>query len=340
MDFYTDMASFDASGIAPYRAMSKMRDVARPRRSMRWFVTLLNPVLRAVSEGAGMAKALRPWIPPEEAAMLEAGERTGQLRSALSELSELLQQQLEIRGALMRNLLPAGAMMLVLVALVVFIFKTVLTQAKTLVPPEILEHQLIAPVYFAFGEWLLTWGWLAGLIGVAFVVVVALSLPRWRPDKLRRWLDAHLPPYTLYTRVQSVFFMVACASMMRAGQPFRSAAEDLQRHAVPWVRAHVRRMLARLAGGQNEVRSMQVGMLPWDSEDRLAIYAELPEFREVMHKTARDSMKVLLRRVNGIGKAMNVLVMLCLAFFIILTVFSLGEIALAIQDSLKQMQAR
>lgn len=338
-DFYTDLAAFDRAGIPPYQAIQRVRQVARPRRSLKWLVRLLNPVIRAGGEGAGIAQAMRPWIPAEEAAMLAAGEKGGHLADALSELSGLLAKRLEIRAALKKNLLLAGIMMVVLIGLMWFILKTVLAQATTLVTPEVFAKLEIAPGYIAFGQFFLKWLWLIAILATAIGVGVSVSLPRWKPSRVRMWLDRKMVPWSLYARVQASFFLISAAAMMRAGQPFRAAAEDIQRFAAPWAKTYVRRMLARLAGGQDEVHAMQVGMLPWDVEDRLTVYAMLPEFREVMQATARDSMGQLLRRVDLIGNIIRVSIMAILALFIIATLASLGEISMGIQESVKNIRA-
>lgn len=338
MDFYTDLASFERAGIPPYQAIQRIRQVSRPRRSLRWLVRLLNPIIRAGGEGASLAQAMRPWIPPAEAAMLAAGEKGGHFGDALAELASLLSKQLEIRAALKKNLIPAGIMFAVLISLMTFILKTVLKQATSLVSPESFAKLSIAPKYIAFGQFFLHWLWLIAIVLIGIGVAISVSLPRWKPNKVRMWLDRRIVPWSLYSRVQSAFFLISAASMMRAGQPFRSAAEDIQRFAPPWVKTYVRRMLTRLGNGQDEVHAMQVGMLPWDVEDRLTVYAMLPEFREVMQSTARDSMGQLLRRVDLIGNLIRVSIMTILGLFIVATLASLGEVSMAIQDSVKQIR--
>lgn len=338
MDFYEDMAAFDAEGIPPFQALKRIREVGKPRKSMRWLVNLLNPIIRAGAEGAGLAAALRPWVPQEESAMLAAGEKGGQLREALMQLADMLRTRIAIKDALKRNLVPSAVTLAAMLALMVYVLNTVLSQGRSLVPDEVFHTLMFAPYYFGIGQWVLDWLWLLIISAVVGIIAIAVSLPRWRPRKTRKWLDSHLPPWTLFARIQSAFFLLTAASMMRAGQPFQSAADDIQRFADPWLKAYIKKMQARLASGQHEVKSMQVGMLPWDVEDRLAVYAMLPDFLAVMQSTARDSMKALLRKVDAIGNVIRITIMAALGLFIVITVFSLGEISLAIQSSLNQLQ--
>lgn len=336
--FYSDLASFVSEGIPPQQALMQMSKVAKPRRSMRWLSKLLAQVLREQANGRSTAQSLQRWIPPEETALLLAGERGARLKEALLELSGLLAKRLSVKKSLWANLSPALMMLIVLVGLMVYILKTVLNEARGLVPESMFEQMSLAPLYFSFGEaFLKVLPFLVvGLVGAS--IAIAVSLPRWKPTKARKWLDQHIPPYSLYARTQASFFLLTVSSMMEAGTPFKQAVDEVQRLAAPWSRTHLRRMLARLSQGQSDGDAMQTGLLPWDVEDRLAIYRMLQDFKKIMHVTARDSMEILLARVELIGSAIRYSVMVLLGGFIIFTIFSIGEIALQAQSSISQVQ--
>lgn len=336
--FYSDLASFVAAGIPPQQALQQIAKVAKPRRSLRWLHKLMTIALRELANGRNTAQALQKWVPPEEAALLLAGERGGRLREALLELAELLGKRLAVKKSLWSNLAPSLLMLVVLVALMVYILNTVLKEARGLVPDEMFEKMTLAPVYFAFGDAFLTALPILVVFAIAVTIASTLSLARWRPNKLRRWLDQHIPPYSLYTRTQSSFFLITASSMMEAGAPFQQAVDEVQKLAKPWARAHLRKMLSRLAAGQAEADAMQTGMLPWDVEDRLAIYRMLDDFKHIMQVTARDSMEILLRRVQVIGGTIRSIVMVMLGAFIIFSIFSIGEIALQAQSAISQVQ--
>lgn len=333
-NFYADLAAFDAAGHAPFRALEKMRSVGRRRRSLRWLMTILDSALRSAARGGSVAESLRPWIPGEEAAMLVAGENGGNLRGALNELATLLAAKIAVGASLRKNLIAAALSFAGLVALMIYILKTVMVQARPLVPDATLAKMSIAPLYFQLGELLMAW--LIPLLVLAAIAAGAViwSLAHWAPDPLRRKLDAHVPPWSLYGRLQAAFFLVTAASMMSAGQPFRVAVEEIRRFAAPWTRSHLNATLRRLAAGQGEVASMLTGMLPWDVEDRLLIYADLPDFRHVMQMSARDSMASLLAKVNFIGGAVKTVAMAMMAVFILFTVAAIGEIALEGQSNM------
>lgn len=340
MGFYQDMANAVEAGIAPITAIERMRQVSQARRSLRWLVNVLTPVLRAAANGASFAKALQPWVPPEDAAMLSAGEDTGELGAACRQLTQLTRDKLEVRAALRRNLLPSFVMLFVVMGLMAFVTNLIGPQAKSMVPPEIMKKLDLLPSYIALGEATIKWG-IPALVALLIVtVVVWLSLSRWTPDAVREKLDAKVPPYSLAARIQTVFFLISVSSMMRTGRTFRASVEQVQGFSAPWNRAYMRQMLARLRAGMPEVRAMQVGMLPGDVSDRLNFYALLPDFAQVMQEVARDSMVILLAKVEAIGGVIRIIMMLALAGFVVFTLASVYDMSDGIEKAAKATQLR
>lgn len=196
--FYSDMASFTSEGITPFHAMQRMLQVSKPRRSLRWLVSVLEPAVKSMEGGSlSLAAAISPWVPPQESAMLDAAERSAQLTEALTELAELLKVQSQVSGALISNLAPALGKLFVMILLMVYILNTVMKEAAGLIAPEVFDKLTLAPIYFAFGR-----GFLKSLpflivIAILGSMVVSISLAKWKPSKVRIWLDRHLPPYTL-----------------------------------------------------------------------------------------------------------------------------------------------
>ena len=337
-NFYADLAAFVAEGIPPYAAMERMRDVAKRRRSMRWLKRLMEKVLRRMQGGGSLAAALKKWVPGEEAAMLLAGESGGRLQASLIELNGLLKNRLQVKSAIWKAVLPSVGMSAVLVGLMAYILQMVIPEARKLVTDSMFAKLTVAPIYFSLGTMFLKGLPYLIAAGVVLAVIVAVSLPRWRPGPVRSWLDRHIPPYTLFSRIQASFYLLTVASMMEAGAPFRQAVESIAALASPWAKVHLRRQLARLAAGQSEADAMQTGMVPWDVEDRLAVYRMLDDFRRVMAVVARDSMSILLGRVGMLSAVISGAVRVALTLFIISTIFAIGEIALEAQSSLSNVQ--
>lgn len=338
-NFYADLASFVSEGITPYAAIERMISVAAPRRSMRWQVRILGPVAQLIRNGERLGVAMGGAVPAEEAGLLLAGEQNGSLMETLTELASLLQTKALIRSTLRSQLGPAAANMLVLVGLMVVILNTVIKEARSMLSDEMLSKLVLAPAYFTYGQLLLDSLPFLLIIGIALTIAISATMSSWKPVGARAWLDTHIPPYTLFGRVQASFFLATVASIMKAGGTFASAVAQIRGTASPWMKTHVARIQRRLEDGQSSVEAMATGLLPWDVSDRLTIYEMLGDLSRIMLVTSRDSMQMLIKRVTFIGAVARTASMLALALFILATIFSIGEIAVEAQssvDSLKQ----
>jgi len=333
--FYEDMESFVREKIPPSRAIEKMHVVMRPHRSQRVLTTVLGAVAVQMATGASLARALSSWIPSEEAALLQAGEQTGDLGVALARLRELVSRKLAVREALRAELMPAGLMVVALAIIMRILQSTLLDAAVDMVPPQYLARTAVAGPYIAFAAFVQSWGLLLVATAIGVTGLIYWSLDNWRPSRTRQFLDERVIPWSMYRRQSSTFFLVSAAAMMRAGTPFQRAVAELQATATPWSRTHMQRMLARLRSGVNPVAAMGTGLLPWEIQARLEIYAELPNTPDVMESTARASMIQLLKRAKTTGTIVRTAVMLAFAAFILATLFSQQEITLALEAAAK-----
>lgn len=336
VDFYEDLLSFVQAGMPPYQALEDMHEVTSKRRSMRWLTNVLGPTLADGRAGKSLSQAMQRWLPSEEAALMSAGEQSADLEGALERLKELVGRKVEMRKALMAELVPAGAMLIALIGVMYAVLMTLIGFAEEMLTPQDLATTSLAKHYIAFAQFVQAWLPILLLGGLAAVVAISVSLPRWRPSPARQWLDHHLPPWSFYQRQQSTFFLVAAAAMMRAGTPFKRAVLDLQQSAAPWVQTHMTRMLAILGSGATPVRAMQTGILPWDVADRLSVYARLPNIAVVMESTAQTSLNILLKRTKATGTIAKTLVMFLFASFILATLLTQNELSGALEAAARR----
>jgi len=338
-DFYDDMRRFVEAGQPPFEIIEKMISVYRRRRRLRWKVALLKKVAGKMRDGSPFGLAMLPFLPNEEATLMSAGESTN-LRNALVSLTHLTTKRLEIRAKLMASLVPATAVLCAALAVMVVVMRMTLQQAVTMIPERVMDGLTLAPVYFGTAEFLISKGLyvLAGLIALA--VLIVRSLTRWRPNGVRGFFDSWVPPWTLFRRMQAAFALVTSAAMMSAGIPFKSSIESMRRTGSPWINVYFKRINRGLGEGASEVDALlRSRLLPEDAADRMAVYALLNDFHEVMDRVAADSLEILVNTVDRYGKAMNTIVLVAVGGFILTTLFAFGEIGLAIDPKAMQNEA-
>lgn len=331
-DFYADLHAFLDAGKAPGQIIEEMLSIASKRRSLKNMALILRDVLHSLKSGkTSLGDALSHWIPPVEATMLVSGERSGQLLAASKELAWNVGEQARIINAALTKIIPLVVLIIAAIGLSVFVTLLVAPQAEKMVRPEIMTKLMIAPGYIWMGKFIQGWGWLLGLAALSAIAGAWYSLSRWRGASRNRF--AFMPPWSIYAWTQTSFFLSSLSSMLRSGMTLRDALREIQRHATPWQRWHLRRMLIGLERGLPEVKAMDTGMFPVYVSDRLQMYASLPSFVEVMARLARDSIRRYEEVLTRLAGYISIAVLLFLATFILLTFGSLGEIALAVEES-------
>lgn len=350
MQFYGDMAAFVHEGMPAYRTIERIRTVSdarlerhegvsglvarignrllSARRGLKARQPIMHSLLARMDQGRTLGEALRGWVPADEAEMICSGERADRLETVLRELEQLLKVKVEVGAVLTRTALVVGLRMLALFVIMFLLLKTVLKEARGLINDDIFERLSLAPAYFAFGDAFVAYA-LPGVLVVAVAVVgIAWSLPRWRPYGLRATLDAALPPWSLYARAQSATLLMSASAMMESGHQFREALIGMATHGDPWLQTHCRRLLDRLGKGMGDAQALQSGMLDWQLEDRLATYALLDDFKQIMRAVARDGIASVKRTAEAMAATANVVTTLMVGVFIIWSVFALGEMAM------------
>lgn len=358
MHLYGQLSSFTSEGLPPYRALERSNEVARKRltpregaagagdrlvnalvpgrRALRGRTRILDSVLARMAQGRGLGEALRGWVPTEESEMIRSGERADRLQSTLKEVEHLLRVKVQLADTIRTALISVGLRFGVLFALMFYILETVLKEARHLIPEHVFQTLTLAPAYFALGEAVVAGIIPMMLLGSAAVVAIAVSMPRWEPFGLRQKLDIMVPPWSVYARIQSATLLTSASAMMESGSQFRESLLGMERYGDPWIQTHCRRILARLRQGMPDAEALQTGMLPWELEDRLAVYAMLDDFKQVMKAISREALLMVLRTVERISTVLNYTAMICLGLFVIFTVFSVGEMGLAAQAAMNK----
>lgn len=352
---YGQLAAFTAEGLPPYRTLERANQIAKARlsgapglqgaadrlanslsakrRALAARTKVIDAVLAAMDSGKSLGDALSPWVPADESTLLRTGEKSDRLLETLRELEHLLKVKSDVASILVSAAAGAGFRVAVLVAMMFYVLNTVLKEGRSMVSEAMFEKLTLAPVYFHLGELFTSYA-LPGLVASVFAAVwIAFRMPRGRPYGLRAWLDMHIPPWSLYSSVQSSTLLISASAMMESGRQFREALESMYLHGSPWLRTHCGRMIWRLKQGRTDADALKTGLLDWELEDQLGVYDMLDDFKQVMRAIARDGLENVLRKVNAIAKLVNAAAMVALGGFILATIFAMGEIAMEAQSA-------
>lgn len=327
---YSDIASFTNAGIAPASAIGGILEVHRLRKKPLRPMTEL--WFKGMESGLGLSDVMAEWVTPSEVTMIRSGEKSGSLAKALRSASELIMAQKQMMAETRKTLIAPVIYISVLFSIMYFMMNNMSPAITRLVPPEFMPD--FAKAYFAFGDVFVAWlPWVAGVF-VLISLLIYFTLSTW-VGPLRGKADKVFP-WTIYRTMQSSYFLITLAAMMRSGVPMRESLEQIQVHAAPWVRSHVDNMIARLGKGRKEAVAIDTGMILDAMSDRLLIYSRLPDFTSVMENLGQEAVVELRASLAVITGAINMGVILLTAAFIASTLFAMMEIGFAVSDAVSQ----
>lgn len=191
---YRQLADLLRAGVPLLRAL---RILGRSKSTPR-LAEIMNNVADAVSDGSRLADAMATnsdVFPDVQVAMVRAGEQGGFLEQVLRRMSAFLEQQAEMRGKVVGNLIYPAALLtlgggIVIYALIVFVpkFETFYARIEVPLPTQILitasailKNHWIALLMVVAALVALVW-WMRGRRGVRkWALTMQMRLPKWGP---------------------------------------------------------------------------------------------------------------------------------------------------------------
>jgi type II secretory pathway component PulF len=246
---YNNLALLLESRVALYDALDKLRDIhslggTKPNVPL---AVMIDAWRSRIALGSKFANAIRDWVSPEEAALIAAGERSGNLREAFNDAMRLI----GAKSAIVMTIALGFAypvFLAVLIAGVLTMIATMLVPVVArIVPPETWEGT--AAILYAISQYTLNYGIYTAVAIIAIVVLIVFSFPRLRGN-LRYHLD-RFPPWSIYRAVVGASFLLNVSVMVRAGVSLLDAVELLAKHANPYLRERLDATIQGIERGDN-----------------------------------------------------------------------------------------
>jgi len=277
------------------------RDGKKPKQPE---AIILNAWLKQVRNGKPLGVAIQGWVPETDRVVIEAGEQSGDLPSAVENACYIYESQKKIRGAVIGGI----AYPLVLLAMVIaFLFMfglSVIPNFETVLPKEQWTGQAEQMAMLTgFVQY-----WLVPLL-VAFFLLVCLmiwSMPRWTGN-LRIKADS-IPPYSIYKLVAGSGFLLSLAALNKAGIKQTAALRTIMRDSKPWYQERLSRTLFYVNNGLNLGEALyKTGMNFPDPEtvSDLRTYAVLNGFDEMLMRLGRENLEDTVQRIQKQGVIMR-----------------------------------
>ncbi|OWQ92324.1 hypothetical protein CDN99_07240 [Roseateles aquatilis] len=331
-DFYYDLAAALEDRVPLFTILRKCE--VRARRRSRGDQLLYRRMLRAAM-GGSLARALAGVVPPSELLMIDAlqgggDERLSQGLHFLSDTVEKVDGMFRaVRKAVAYPLMLLGAMTAILV---VFSLHAVPVLAD-LIAPE--RWPPLGQALYAVAWLVRHHGLMIGAMALAGGALFVWALPRWQGPG-RRWLDRY-PPFSLYRDFSGAMLVISLSSLMRAGVSLRASLERAGRFSGPWMRWHLRQILARLSDRQAAQfgRAFATGVLNPAMEERVQDAAERRDPVAAFVKIGVGSIDRLQRGIADSAARLNGLLLVAAAALLLFLVGGFLSTVMEVQNSMQ-----
>lgn len=270
-------------------------------------------VSKRLGDGKSFSESMAPYIPKEEALLLDVGEVSGRLPQALKSCQTQANADVEI-GSLVTAAMaqPALSMVSILMTgyfcgmslwpemLKVIEIKYWPAWAVPLVKIEIAlaKHWQIMGMFFV----------LAGLYWY--------TIPRWT-GRFRAVFD-RIPPWSVYRDRQSASFLAVLGGLLASGMELDTALGRIEKNASPWLQWHIRRTRAKLAVvGAQPLSALNTGLFSEKILDLIEDASRGRSFDETLTHLGTDALPMIISRVKTMAAVTGtVLLVLTGAIFI------------------------
>lgn len=309
----------------------------------------------SASEDSDVSTVLGAAMPLEDKLMLAAVRDAQDKPAVLRALASAVRGQAEMSKIMKKAVLPP---LLILPGVFGFCYVMASKSIPMIVkmaPPEVWTpfNQFVRTVAEIIGGQA---GWIV-LMAVLLVALVRYQLPRWTGvwrGKLERVNPSTamlllpvcpiLMPLGIYRDAQAGLMLSSLAVFLQSGSTLMDALQSIQRAGTPWMKWHVRKIIAHLNQHPTDyITAFSKGILSPQLLSRLAsTIRNVPRFDEVLIQVGTVGSKEIREQVQKQAAGVNTMVMLFGASLVLLMMMGQFSITGAMQEEMSpsKMQAR
>lgn len=265
---------------------------------------IIDAWLRQVRNGKSLGVAIQGWVPETDRVVIEAGEASGDLPSAVENACFLYEGQKKIKSAVVAGVAYPAFLFVMLIGFMFLFGMNIIPQFAQILPREQwtgIGEQMAMLSDFVQG------GFIPVLIAlVALVILVVWSMPRWTGN-LRVRADS-IPPYSIYKLVSGSGFLLSLAALTKAGVKTTSALRTMMRDSKPWYHERISRTLGLVNNGLDIGEALYRSGLRFpdpETVNDLRTYAKLNGFDEMLMKLGRENLEDTVVRIQQQGVIMR-----------------------------------
>ena len=294
-------ANFSEGGSGRVSTIREIFDAWATRESSRKNSIALvhRSIVKRLDAGYTFSKAITPFIPKEEALIIEAGEASGRLVEALKSVAQQKAATSEI-GSIAAAAVAEPAMGALSIFGTSWFCGSMLWPELLRVVDEkywpawaipLVHFEMNVARYWQLSACLLLLAWLYWW-----------SMPRWTGIS-RKFFDS-IPPWSIYRDRQSAAFIGVLGGLLASGMEMDSALARIERGASPWMAWHVQNIRKRYAvSGANPMRAFNTGLFSTAIIDLIEDASRNRSFDGTLIHMSAEALPIIVRRVRAMAMA-------------------------------------
>lgn len=358
-EFYRHLArSVESHELLKTYLTDELRIARHPKTADASRAAALSEMLRRLerSDDISLARIVGGVMPPEDRMLLAAVDQSKDKPATLRDLATAIEEQAAARQVVFRALVTPLILLPGIFIFAMILSTKVIPTIAQVAPPEVFTPFLafvrgIARVIAVAGGPLAVLLVVAGLV---FWLALPRATGRWRArlEQIGRRkatmlfpVAPFLLPLAMYRDFVAGQILTTLAVLLNSGATLHAALKTVQQNATPYVRWHVRRILAHLdAYATDYVGSFGKGLLGTELLAGLAsTIRNNPRFDRVLIELGTVGNREIREQVRRSAVAINALLLFGGAALI--AVLYLGQFLLAVElqevmDPVRKMQRR
>jgi type II secretory pathway component PulF len=270
-------------------------------------------------------------VPATEAQLIDAGESSGRLANGFAHAAGYLRTVRRLRAEVVGPLQEPLLLILMLLVVLVFFSVEVLPVFTAIAPRT--QWPPAARLYGGLADHALLLAVLVIGVLVAGGFGFLRLASRWT-GRGRVLCDRHVFPFTLATRLQGAALLASLSGFVAAGLPFDAALQQLHSGSSRYMRA----AYAQLRRGLRDAATPEEALCRLHLIDvryhwMIRLYADSSDFAGAMARIAQEVTEQAVHRTRATFAAVNLVLKLMVAAFVVWTMGSLLGIVQTVRSS-------
>lgn len=317
-EFYQQMISMLRSGRSKTEAARMAWRVASydGAKKTDGVAIIYNDVAARLEEGDSLGEALRPWVPANEASIVNAMEGSENFADSLDSWLRLDNKRRAILGKSIGELAHPAFLMLMAYGILMYFGLSLMPTMDEIYPME--NWTGMGAAVRALSMFCQNYAVQTTIGVIVFFGFIFFMMPRWSGFG-RKFFDK-LPPWSIYRTFAGINFLVGVAALMQGRIPELMSVRKLRQGQSPYMATRLEAVITNLRDGKRLGTAMFMSPYSWPDKSMtmtLKIYEETADLSTSMMRMSDDWLAKAEKSVGMATRIVKFIAMLTVAASII-----------------------